>query len=303
MSTSRLAVALAAGFFASTASVWSAPHAGGDPKAGAAAPTSPFAAPKTERIQNTAWPPAGVVATSAPADVAVRLERTSTGARRLVVEKTGTFVHLQYREVASAGPDWAAIELRAGDKAPPADVAVWESSDPRTLATTRGLVRFSLSEGARPEAELAEPPKGGPRNDSPVRTCQSIRDVTAGFAVLCSVSMATSGVRAIRPTSAHPLAAAWVWDVPKAGKQPASRFVRIDLPLDPGGAESAAIAYVHGGRGVVVRADATWPSSREPQALLFTEASRSQPVSPSFSWNVPPPKPKPAVKATAAIKN
>ncbi len=288
MSTSRLAVALTAAFFASTASVWPSPHVGADPKAGvSSAPVSPFEAAKSAPVTPGVWPPAGVVATKTPADVAVRLERTNTGARRLVVEKTGTFVHLQYHDVASAGPDWAAIELRAGDRAPEGDVAVWESSDPRTLATTRGLVRFSLKEGARPEATLAEAPAAGPRDDSAVRTCQSIQDGDSGFAVLCHVSMATSGVRAIRPTSAHPLAAAWVWDVPKAGKQKASRFVRIDLPLTAGGAESGAIAYVHGGRGVVVRADATWPSSREPKALLFTEASRTQPVSPTFSWGGP----------------
>lgn len=292
MSTSRLVLALAAGFFASTASIWPSLHTGGGAApGGAAAPTSPFATAQTAPLADAAWPPAGVVATSAPAEIGVRLERTSTGARRLVVEKTGSFMHLQYRDVASAGPDWAAIELRAGDRAPEADVAVWESSDPRTLATTRGIVRFSLKEGARPEAVLAEAPAPGPRDDSPVRKCQSIQDGDAGFAVLCSIGMATSGVRAIRPTSAHPLAAAWVWDVPKAANQPASRFVRIDLPLTAGGAESGAIAYVHGGRGVVVRADATWPSAREPKALLFVESSRSQPLSPSFSWNVPPPRP------------
>ena len=283
MSTPRLAVALAAAFFASTASVWPTPHLPSAPKPGARSLPAAQKAPSPASPE-AVWPPTGIVATDEPADVAVRLEYTSTGSRRLVVEKTGTFVHLQYRDVASAGPDWASIELRPGDRAPKADSAVWESTDPRTLATTRGVVRFSLASSDKPEAKRAEPPSSGPQDRSPVRTCQSIEDGAHGFALLCSVTMKTSGVRAIKPTSAHPLAAAWVWDLPKAGKIAASRFVRIDLPLSPGGAEAGAIAYVHGGKGVVFRADATWPSRSEPSALVFTEASRSQPVSPTFFW-------------------
>lgn len=282
MSTSRIATALAAGFFASTASVWSSPSAGVSRPA--AATQESLFPEKAAALQDSAWPPSGVSAMKGPVDIAVRLERTSTGAKRLVVEKKDTFVHLQYRDVASAGPDWASIELRAGDKAPKGDVAVWESTDPRTLTTTRGLVRFSLAEGAPVEAEAATPPEMGPRDDSPLRTCQSIRDGASGFAVFCSIPGKSSSVRAIRPTSAHPLAAAWVWDVPRAGKLGATRFVRVDLPLTPGGAESGAIAFVHGGKGIVIRADATWPSAAEPASLLFTESSRTQPLSPSFSW-------------------
>jgi hypothetical protein len=85
--------------------------------------------------------------------------------------------------------------------------------------------------------------------------------------------------------SAHPLAGAWVWDLPKVGKAAGPRFVRIDLPLSPGAAEAGAIAYVHAAKGFVVRADATWPSQSETPALIFTETSRTQPVSPFFSWN------------------
>lgn len=280
MSTPRLAVAAAAAFFASTASVWPTPHVAGPGAASIPAIQKPPVAPAAE----PAWPPPGVNVTAEAASIDVRLERTSTGARRLVVEKKGTFMHLQYREVGSAGPDWASLELRTGDRAPKADVAVWESTDPRTLATTRGVVQFSLLSADRPEARMAEAPRPGPEDGTAVRKCQSIEDGSRGFAVLCAVTMKTSGVRAIRPTSAHPLAAAWVWDLPKSGKTPASRFVRIDLPLTPGGAESGAIAYVLGGKGVVVRADATWPSRAEAPSLLFTEASRSQPVSPTFSW-------------------
>ena len=47
---------------------------------------------------------------------------------------------------------------------------------------------------------------------------------------------------------------------------------------------TVAIAFVHGGKGIVIRADATWPSATEKASLLFTEASRTQPLSPEFSW-------------------
>ena len=293
MSTSRIAVALCAGFCASTASIWPSLH-NGPSKPGAATPPAVFqAAAKSASPADVPWPPPGAVPSKRTPDVAYRLERTSTGARRLVVEKTGTFMHLQYRDVASAGPDWASIELRPGDRAPASDLAVWESTDPRTLVTSRGTVVFSLAEGAPITAFATDFPHEGPRDDTPLRTCQSIEDVAKGYVVFCSIPGKAPGVRAIRPTSAHPLQAAWVWDVPRTGKLAATRFVRIDLPLQPGGAESGAIAFVHGGKGIVVRADATWPSSSEPPALVFTEGSRTQPVSPLFNWAAPVPAKKP----------
>jgi len=290
MSASRTAVALAAAFFASTASVWPphegtrAPDARADHHAAASLPAARVLA---QTKAETVWPPPGVKPSTTPADVAARLELTATGAHRLVIEKPGTFVHVGYREVAAAGPDWAAIELRAGDRAPKDDVAVWESTDPSTLATTRGVVRFSLARGAKPEATVAEAPRPGPRDTSKVRDCRAHDDGESGFAVVCRITMETSGVRAIRPASLKPLAGAWVWDVPRLGKAPAARFVRIDLPLSAGGAEAGAIAYVHGIRGVVVRAEATWPSRDEAPALLFTETSRAQPTSPTFTWAAP----------------
>lgn len=293
MSAPRLGVALAATFFASTASVWPSLNTNSDPskEASSAGAVSPFPA-RAAKAAEPAWPPPGVreitqeSADSAASEErpAARLERTANGAHRLVVEQTGTFVHLRYREVASAGPDWAALELRSGDRAPKADVAVWESTDPRTLATRRGFVRFSLEQGSRPETAPAEPPRPGPRSVSPVCACQAHEDGASGFAVVCSISNETSGVRAIRPTAAKPLSGAWVWDLPNRGKVKGSRFVRFDLPLSPGGAEAGALAYVHAGKGVVVRADATWASVSETPSLLFTEVSRAQPVSPTFSW-------------------
>lgn len=292
MAASRIGVALCAAFVASTASVWPSSNTRSVEDVRAEGAVSPFPA-RAASPEDGAWPPPGVrevVNEPAGADPAgdapsARMERTATGAHRLVVEKTGTFVHLRYREVASAGPDWASIELRAGDRAPEADVAVWESTDPETLATRRGLVRFSLSRGAAPAISMAEAPRPGPRSATAVRACQAHEDGASGFAVVCRIDHRTSGVRAIRPTAAKPLSGAWVWDVPRKTKAKGPRFVRFDLPLSPGSAEAGALAYVHGGKGVVVRADATWASVREAPTLLFTETSRRQPVSPFFSWN------------------
>jgi hypothetical protein len=287
MAASRIGVALAAAFFASTASVWPSLNtrssASKEPMAAGA--VSPFPARPSAELHR-AWPPPGVreIAGDASGAATARIERSATGAHRLVLEKTGTFMHLRYREVASAGPDWAAIELRPGDKAPETDVAVWESTDPETLATRRGLVRFSLSPGAAPQVAAAEAPREGPRSGGPVRSCQSHEDGASGFAVVCRIGHETSGVRAIRPTAAKPLSGAWVWDLPRKAKARGARFVRFDLPLSPGGAEAGALAYVHGAKGVVFRADATWASASESPTLLFTETSRSQPVSPFFSW-------------------
>jgi hypothetical protein len=294
MPASRIGVALCAAFFAANASVWPSLNtrsdASKDPAPGAA--VSPFPA-RPSAPAPSAWPPSGVKAASvdrvnpdaAPASVAARMERTSTGAHRLVVERAGTFVHLAYREASSAGPDWAAIELRAGDRAPKGDVAVWEATDPETLETRRGLVSFSLEKGAQPEVTTAEAPRRGPRSVSAVRICEAHEDGASGFAVVCHIAQGTSGVRAIRPTAAKPLSGAWVWDVPRTPKTKALRFVRFDLPLAPGGAEVGALAYVHAGKGVIVRADATWAAAGEVPSLLFTETSRVQPVSPFFSWN------------------
>lgn len=295
MSASRLAVALTAGFFASTASVWPGPSATsprphvahGKAAQGIAAEASSLSLSKGKTAQDEAakvWPPAAVKPAPGAVDIAARMELTATGAHRLVLEKTGTFVHLAYREVSAGGPDWAAIELRAGERAPAADVAVWEATDPTTLVTRRGLVSFALAAGTRPEVTAAEPPRPGPRDISAVRVCQAHHDGESGFAVVCRLTAEVAGVRAARPAAARPLAGAWVWEPPRAPFAKKARFVRIDLPLSPGGAEVGALTFVHGARGVVVRADATWPSREEAPALLFTETSRTQPTSPSFSW-------------------
>jgi hypothetical protein len=298
MSTSKIAVALTAAFVASTASVWPGPRAdakhAGETHITAALPGLRVAPPAEVA---KAWPPAAVrpilsggccsPSASPPADVTPRLERTASGAHRLVVEKTGTFVHLHYREVSAGGPDWAAIELRADERAPKEDVAIWESTDPVSLITRRGFVSFGLGAGARLEATVAEAPRLGPRDVTAVRVCQAHDDGESGFAVVCRLGVEVTGVRAARPAEVRPLAGAWVWDVPRKGAARGARLVRIDLPLSPGGAEAGAIAFVHGARGVVVRAEATWPSKEEAPALLFTETSRTQPTSPFFSWGAP----------------
>ena len=334
MSTSRLLVAAACAFGALTSSVrpGTGSEAPGSEQARGAArdvrpafpadskappskglPASRAGGAAIEKEAPAPWPPPFAV--TGPADIQVRLERSASGARRLVVQQTGTFMHLRYREVAAGGPDWASIELSPGDRPPPRDVAVWESTDPKTLVTRRGLVSFSLGQGAEPEASLAEEPRLGPRAHSALRTCQSHDDGESGFAVVCRIDKQTVGVRAIRPASKKPLAGAWVWDLPSRGGGPLrpapsniassaqvggarpsgepkpvsmprfDRFVRIDLPLSPGGAEGGAIAFVHGGKGFVLRAEATWPSRAEEPALLFTETSRIQPVSPFFGWS------------------
>lgn len=340
MSTPRIAVAFAAAFFASIASVWPTPHLPGS--RGAAEPGresgsllagggtaegrgSPFRGGGAEsREVERAWPPPGLTAASASsgagAGVTARLELTASGAHRLVVEKAGTFVHLRYREVTSAGPDWASIEMRAGTRAPADDVAVWEHTDPQTLVTARGTVRFSLKAGggagAEPEVVAAVSPKAATRSDSAVRTCQSFEDGDSGFAVVCKVAPSTSSVRAIRPVSPRPLAGAWVWEEPVvfvtpkpapppsgpfqiavkrapdpkpvrvASKPPllGSRFVRIDLPLSVGAADVGAFSFTHGGKGFVVRAEAQWPSAGEAPTLLISETSRVQPQGSSSFW-------------------
>lgn len=295
MSASRFAVTLVAAFGALTTSVQPAPDKApgsrsAGPEIGRDAPAAHASPRSLDAEPSTPWPPA--LAAEGPADIEARLELGANGARRLVVKQTGTFMHLRYREVTSGGPDWAAIELRAGDKPPPADVAVWESTDPHTLVTRRGLVRFSLAGGAPPEATAAAAPLLGARATGGLHTCQSHADGESGFAVVCRIGKGPSAVRAIRPASKKPLSRAWVWDVPRAAKSAdpksrAERFARIDLPLSPGGADGGAIAYVHGGKGVVLRAEATWPSAAEAPAILLTETSRAQPVSPFFDWSAP----------------
>lgn len=289
MASSRIAIALAATFFASNASVWPNLNTNsGASKDIAPAASSPFSERRAEPLS---WPPPGVVALSedsahseAASLPAARMERTSTGAHRLVLEKKGAFVHVAYHQAVSAGPDWAAIELRAGERAPERDVLVWESTEPETLETRRGLVSFSLAPGAKLEVRPAAAPKAGPSSAAGARACQSHDDGASGFVVTCRVGQGPHTVRAIRPTAEKPLSGAWVWDVPGRPKGKALRLVRLDLPLAPGGADVGALSFVHGGKGVVVRADATWASAKEEPALTFTEMSRSQPVSSFFSW-------------------
>ncbi|MBK8254673.1 MAG: hypothetical protein IPK82_18670 [Polyangiaceae bacterium] len=315
MHVKKWAVGLAVLFCASTLSVWSSLNTGNvqnDSKATKEA-VSPFLGPQSEKA-NSVWPPAGVMElakdkaaqSDALNDMGVRLEKTANGAQRLVVEKKGAFVHLAYREVASAGPDWAAIELRAGDNPPESDAAVWEYTDPVSLATTRGLAHFSLSstrgDSDSPRAQtaargepsqqdkapflaLAQAPIPGPRSVRNGRDCQSHQDGASGFVVLCAVKERISHVRAVRLTAAKPLTGAWVWEVPRASKLEHLRLVRFDLPLLPGRAEAGAFSFVQGGKGFVLRAEAAWAAETETPTLLFTEQSRAQPISPFFAWH------------------
>lgn len=311
----KWAVGLLALFCTSTLSVWSSlngTHSHDDSQPTKEA-TSPFSAPQSEK-SNLIWPPPGVV--ELPADKAssqdaalhemgVRLEKTANGAERLVVEKKGAFVHLAYRDVVSAGPDWAAIELRAGDNPPESDVAVWEYTDPESVATTRGLAHFSLSstrgasdssrvpapqiparsqQDKAPFLTLAQAPLPGPRSVRNGRDCQSHQDGASGFAVVCAVRERISHIRAARLTAPKPLMGAWVWEVPRASKREQMRLVRFDLPLSPGRAEAGAFSFVQGGKGFVLRAEAAWAAETETPTLLFSEQSRTQPVSPFFAW-------------------
>ena len=212
-----------------------------------------------------AAPRAGVVLpeeidTPVPADV--RAEVTAEGgALRVTVRRSGHVIALEGAGVRTAGSDWAALRV---EPAPGGGATlVWEATDPRELSTARGIVHV----GERPpRLAMASPPEPVREFRERAHRCRAHARWAGGYAVLCRI--AAKPVRVASPIASRPLEDVWVL----------GDVIRLDLPVSPGEAVGRMVTYADRGRGVVVRAEASWVAGEARPVLAMGWDERIQPV-------------------------
>lgn len=270
MSAPRFATIFAAAFFASGVSINPAVRATDRPvrhRPAIAADRAVITEPR-DTVESLDTPP--------PADVAVEITPDPRGGHRIVLRRPGFLVSLRHESARAAGDDWSAIHLTAqpGQNAG-RDRLVWETTNPTTLATTRGLVSLTLSGGSmRAALSSARDPEPAGAWKSKRATCAAHRDGLGGFTVLCRFAKGVQHVGVANVTGARALDDAWI----TAGSSP---IVRLDLPRRPGGAEGRVIGFTSGRSGIALRAEASFPEG-EAATLLLEESERVQPLAPAF---------------------
>lgn len=214
-----------------------------------------------------------IAPTSAPAPADLRVEALpdGRGGHRVAIRRAGFLVSLRSEGARAAGDGLAAINLASpkGARAGRARL-IWETTDPVTLQTTRGLLRVEVRDGeAVTSLASATPPEPAGQWKSKRATCAAHRDGFGGFTVICRFAKGTQHLGVANVTGAHALEDAFI----TSGPVP---LARLDLPRREGGAEGRIIGFSSGLTGVALRAEATFPEG-EPGALLLEESERAQP--------------------------
>jgi hypothetical protein len=217
---------------------------------------------------------------AAPADLKITSTATRLGrvwkVRRqghLVAVRLGGKVHAALHEVA----------LPAGT---PAQDLVWETTSTKTLETLRG----HIVAGAEGSAAVENTVRVATLSEEARRShlCRGHADGAGGFVVVCRVE---AGAAAASADGGDPRQGVWSL----AGMSPMgeiSTLVRLDLPMSGDGATAKVLGYEKGGKGVVVRAEASRAPGEAAAVLAIGSDSRSQPSPPRrigcFSCRLPP---------------
>ena len=207
-----------------------------------------------------------------PRDVTVEVTPADHGAHRVVVRRPGFLVSLRDEDARSAGADWTAMRVspRAGGGGTSGRL-VWETTRLDGVATTRGLVILAGDGGAL-AAELSMAPAPAPAAtwNRASATCAGQHDGLGGFTVLCRFAKGARVTGAANVTGARSLDDVWLMPGP-------SPLLRLDLPRSPGGAEGRVVGMTQGGKGVVLRVEASFPEGDAP-ALVIEASERAQPA-------------------------
>jgi hypothetical protein len=235
---------------------------------GCSAPPDPAPVPEVPLaplppVSRPAAPPEDPVRaldTPVPEDVTVHVKRATEGRLQVQVKRKGHVVALRRGAGHRNGDGEAAIEVAAaGDTMP----IVWETTDPVTLVTTRGLVEIDAGGGAR--LRLVAPPEVIASETRRLHACRAHDDPAGGFAVICRVRGFASAVN----VTEH--GAPWI-------ATSASRtMLRFDLAPEPGAADAVVLGYADGVTGVVVRAEASRVAGEDRPAIVIQSAERAQP--------------------------
>jgi hypothetical protein len=203
----------------------------------------------------------------------VRVERAGTG-NRVRVERPWFVVAVRHGEARLVKYDTASIDVGlAGTEATP---IVWETTNPKTLETTRGTIRVDGAGEAH--VALAEAPPPVAEDTRRGHRCRAYEDGAGGFTVLCS----TGPIAVVKRLGA---------DGPLTGAFRQGDFVRLDLVAQPERPDAFVVAYTEGNTNsrVVIRAEASLVAGEEQPSIALLSAERGQPAQVRFSpWRRTP---------------
>jgi hypothetical protein len=246
------------------------------PQATPAAPEPTAAEPTPARAPLPApAPPAPLAAIEGapPQDLTLVVRPQREGRFAVRLQRKGHLVALRQGEARASGDGRA--ELDAATSSAPGTPIVWETSDPVTLVTTRGLVELESADAAR--LRLAEAPQVVASETRGLHACRAHEDGTGGATVICRVralAAATNLTRGARDG---------VWAAAGAERT----LLRLDLAVPPEGADAVAIGYGSGRTGVVVRAEASRVAGEERPVIVIQSAERAQPLVMTMSMKPP----------------
>jgi hypothetical protein len=245
--------------------------------------TEPVTAAATEPVTAAATEPAAVTVPAPapvpelPADMRV-IAQARGGGVLITVSRPGHAVALVQGKERAFGMNQASLAV---DTKKP---VIWETTGRATLDVLRGEVTAEGAKGsARPTASLrvTEIPALVGEDEAGRHACHAHNGATAGFTVVCRVE--SFGANAVR----------LLGDTPQSRIQrieDETTFVRIELDPAEREVDAAILAYASGGRGYVVRAEASaLPGEPRPLlALLSAERTQPQPIPRRFPPHHPP---------------
>lgn len=198
-------------------------------------------------------------AVPAPADLKITVRETRQG-RVLQVRRHGHLIAVRSsgeRRVGMHEIDWP-VRADGGE-------ITWEATNAKTLETLRG--RVTVGEGGEVTIENTIRASVVSDDARPSHRCLGHADGAGGFVVLCRVDgpAAATSVDGKDPRQG-------VWSL--AGDR---TLVRFDLPMTGDGASARVLGYEKGGKGVLVRVEASRAPGEIAAVLAIGSDSRSQP--------------------------
>jgi hypothetical protein len=195
-----------------------------------------------------------------PDDLRVTVKATPKG-RVVAVERRGQLVTLHRgheRHTAVNKAEWT--EPSGGG------ALVWETTDPKTLATVRGNLALD-AEGTRVTVSGAVTPAVVEEDLSAAHACRGVGDGASGFVVVCRVSGQAAATSVGTKDSKE-----GVWF--QTGD---TTLVRFDLPMEGDGADAKVIGLEKQGRGVLLRVEASRVPGEKEALLAIGSGVRDQP--------------------------
>jgi hypothetical protein len=244
------------------------PEAGSAPAGGlgvgAAGEARPEKEPAAAGSEKSAEAPASAPADPSvpvPSDLKVTVRKTAKGPI-VSFQRTGHVVALQLGKERWVGLNRLDWTPKPGQ--PP--TLVWETTSGKTLETVRGQVTWSAEDG-KVAVQNATLPAATHAESAAHHACRAHGDGAGGFTVLCRVDGAAA-------------AATVEGDDPRKGvwsQAGTTTMVRFDIPMEGDGVDTKVLGYEKGGRGVIVRVEASRAPGETAPSLAILSDHRVQP--------------------------